>query len=461
MSDNNNNIIELEITDLNNLGCGVGHTAEGIVVFVNGTVAGDTVKVAIIKKNKTYLVGKLLEITKRSVDRTEEDFCSAPQSCGGCVYRNITYEKEKSLKEEYVKTVFHKAGFSDIPIFPIVSTDKITHYRNKAQYPVCIQKGKVSAGFFAVKSHNIVVAEDCLLQPVIFSHILKYVCDYATENDLSVYDEKTGRGLLRHVYLRDGKETGEILLCLVMNGDKMPNQENFCNDLCKKFPQIVGVLLNINRRDTNLILGKETLLLYGRDYIEDILCGVRLRISSGSFYQVNHDAAELLYRKAAEVAELKPTDTLLDLYCGTGSIGLSMANKVKEVIGIEIVPEAVNCARENARLNNIKNARFYCGDAIKAENLMHGAEEERSGKLKADVVIIDPPRKGIDKELVDFIVKKEIERVVYVSCNPDTLARDAVYFKDAGYKIKSVTPVDMFPRTGHVETVVMMSRVKE
>ncbi len=452
--------MQITITDINNLGCGVGHTGDGKTVFVNGAVSGDTVLVKVIKDNKSFLVGKLLEIVERSKDRIYDNICTAPLSCGGCVYRCITYEREKVLKGDYVKTAFRKSGLSDIPISAVHSTNETEHYRNKAQYPVCIQKGRVAAGFFAVKSHNVIVADSCLLQPVVFTEIVKYVCDFATENKFTVYNEENGRGLLRHIFLREGKATGEILLCLVINGDTIPDSENFSEEIRAKFPSIVGIQLNINKKNTNLILGKESSTLWGRGYFEDVLCGVKLHISAGAFYQVNHDATELLYKKAAEVASLEPTDTLLDLYCGIGSIGLSMADKVKEVIGIEIVEEAVACAKENAKLNNIKNASFYCGDATDIENLLKTAETQRAEKISADIVVLDPPRKGIEKALATFIAERKIPRVVYVSCNPDTLARDCVYFTELGYKIESVTPVDMFPRTGHVECVVLMSRVK-
>ena len=451
-----NDVVTLDITDINNLGYGVGRH-EGVVVFVAGAVSGDRVKVKIIKVNKNWCVGKLEDILESSPHRMSECFCSAPESCGGCVYRNVNYEHELELKREYVKNCFKKCGLFDISVNDVLTAGDIKCYRNKAQYPVKMMGGKMKAGFYAAKTHNIVACDNCALQPEIFSKIVSFICEFCDNNKISAYDETTRKGLLRHIYLRYGQSTGEIMVCLVINAKSFSKSEDFAQSLMDRFSGVKSVMLSLNTKNTNVVLGDDFVCIGGKDYIEDILCGVRFRISAGAFYQVNHDGAELLYKIAAELAE-PDGKSIVDLYCGTGTIGLSMAKKAKRVVGIEIVNEAVECAKINAQINGIETAEFYCGDASDTEGLLESAEKQSGKKIDADVVIMDPPRKGSTKELINYLSKRDVKKVVYVSCDPDTLARDCAWFKELGYAIGTVTPVNMFPRTGHVESVVCLTR---
>ena len=454
-----NDIVTLDIIDINNLGHGVGKLPEsGIVAFVPGAVSGDVVRAKLIKVNKSYCVGHLEEILSPSPRRLQEKFCEAPNSCGGCVYRHITYDHELCLKKNYVEFAFKKAGLSDVIINDVITaTKEARRYRNKAQYPVKLTKNGAEAGFYAAKTHNIIPISDCQLQPEIFGEIVSDVCRFVDDEKISVYDELTGKGLLRHIYLRHGKGTGEIMLCLIINGDSLPCREKFAEFIVKKHPQIKSVILNINKKSTNVVLGDEYETVFGNSYITDILCGKKFMISAGSFYQVNHDGAELLYGVAAKRAGLSGEETVLDLYCGIGTIGLSMADKAKEIIGIEIVDEAVRCAEENAALNGIKNAKYFCGDASGAKELFSGVAE-RLKNTKNIVAVIDPPRKGSTPELIEYLAELKIPKIVYVSCDPDTLARDCVLFRTLGYNIGDVTPVDMFPRTGHCECVTLLTK---
>ena len=450
---NKDQILELEITDLNNLGCGVGRH-EGKVVFVKGAVKGDTVRAKIIKVNKGFSVARLEKVIKASDMRIDKDECTAPLACGGCVYRHITYEGELELKREYVKNAFRKAGLPDVRVFSTLSAGRAYGYRNKAQYPLVATKNGVKAGFYASKTHKVIAADSCAIQNEAFTPIVDFICRYADSSRWSVYDEETGRGLLRHVYLRIGEKTGQIMVCLVINGASLSGESEFASALVSGFPGVVSVLINENRENTNVVLGKKYRVLFGKDHIEDELCGLRFKISPQSFYQVNRDGAELLYSVAAERASLTGAEVLMDLYCGTGTIGLSMAEKAKKLCGIEIVSEAVDCARENARENKIDNAEFFCADAGNRDNILSAA-----GGVRPDVVVIDPPRKGSTKELVETLSSLQVPRVVYVSCDADTLARDCVWFAECGYEIGEVQPVDMFPRTGHVESVCLLSKL--
>lgn len=445
-------VITLTVTDLNNLGAGVGRAEDGRVVFVRGAVSGDVVETEIIKVNKSFLVGRLLRVISPSPSRMD-GFCSAPNACGGCVYRHVTYEAELELKRDYVKNAFRKAGLFDVEILPVKHAGRTTGYRNKGQYPLANTKDGIRAGFYAAKSHNLIPADRCMIQSEAFSPIVRAVCSFAEQKSLSVYNEETGKGLLRHIYLRIGERTGQVMLCLVINGESLPFSEDFCREMTETFPAITGILLNVNRENTNVVLGKKMLPLWGNPYIEDELCGLRFRISPDSFYQVNRDGAELLYGIAADLAALTGEETLMDLYCGTGTIGLSMASRAKKLVGVEIVSAAVDCARENAERNGVDNASFVAADAGNAEVILSAA-----GGVRPDVVVIDPPRKGSTRELVKTLSELNVPKVVYVSCDPDTLARDAVWFREEGYEIGEVQPVDLFPRTGHVESVVCLTR---
>lgn len=454
-----NDTVELTVTDLNNLGAGISHLNDGRVVFIRGAVTGDRVKAKIIKLNSNFAVARLEQILEPSPHRDTESFCGASESCGGCVYRHITYEHEKELKKSYVKHAFIKAGLPDVQVNDVHSTNKTKQYRNKAQYPFSSTKQGIVGGFYATKSHNVVPAFDCALQPRIFGEILHAVCDFANSNNLTVYSEETGRGLLRHLYLRMGEQTGQIMLCLVINGEKLPCEQKFIEYINDSFPSVTSIQINVNTKNTNVVLGEKYRTLYGERYIEDVLCGVRFRITPESFYQVNHDGAEMLYGIAKEkaISGFDRKISLVDMYCGTGTIGLSMADAASELVGVEIVEGAVVCARENAKINGVQNAKFYAGDAKDIESLFLSVEAQH-GKLIPDVVILDPPRKGCTPEVIEFLSKREICRIVYVSCDPDTLARDCKLFAELGYTIGEVDPVDMFPRTGHVETIVCLTR---
>ena len=454
-----NDIVILRIEEINNLGYGVGHLQDaderGPVVFVRDGVTGDELEARIIKVNRSYLVARIERMLVPSALRVE-NACAAV-GCGGCVYRQIRYEHELELKREYVKNAFRKAGLFDVSVEPVLSVGALSAYRNKAQYPVGNGKNGMVAGFYATGTHRIVPAADCRLQPQIFSEIVSAICAFCDRERIRAYDEESGKGLLRHIYLRRGTVTGEVMVCLVVNGERLPKERILAGELCARFPQIKSVMLNVNRENTNVVLGDCYRLLEGREWIEDDLCGLRFRISAGAFYQVNHDACELLYQTAQQKAALTGAETVLDLYCGIGTIGLSMAGQAKKVIGIEIVDEAVERARENAARNGVANAYFYCGDASDAQKLLESAEAVH-GDVSEATVIMDPPRKGSTPALIEYLAARGFGRIVYVSCGPDTLARDCALFQRLGYEIGNVTPVDMFPRTGHVESVVCLKR---
>ncbi len=457
----------LTVTDLNNLGCGVGRLPDGVVCFVRGAVTGDVVTAKIIKRTSSYTVGRLETMVSPSPLRDHEVFCTAPEACGGCVYRHLSYEHELTAKHERVRRAFKQAGLSDVEVLPPLhaknedGSAKIRGYRNKGMYPVRAGKNGMEAGFFAAKSHKVIPAADCSLQPAVFGDIVRFICRFCDEHKITAYDETTGKGVLRHIYLRCAAD-GSLMVCPVINAGALPGgqktEEALVDGLLATFPRVVSVQLNINKASTNVVLGDRFVTLYGTGYIEDILCGKRFRISGGSFYQVNRDAAELLYNTAMTMADLRGDEHLLDLYCGAGTIGLSMADRVADVTGIEIVPEAVACAKENAALNGLspERARFLCGDASDAKKLLAAIEE--NGAPSPDLVVIDPPRKGTTRELIQEIAARDIRRVVYISCEPETLARDCAVFRELGYEIGKVQPVDLFPRTGHVETVCLLSK---
>ena len=450
-----NQSVKIKIDDITDLGFGVGR-ADGAVVFVSDTVPGDECEVKIIKVNKTYLVGRVERYIKRS-DLRVCDRCSE-RACKSCAYKNISYEYEASLKEDGVRRLFSSSALSGITTAPITVSPSCARYRNKAQYPITLKDGKRMVGFFAPKSHRVTPIDDCPLTPLVFSEITDELCAIFDEKNVSVYDEESGMGLLRHIYLRRGEISGEILVTVVVNGRELGCTETIVKRITEKFPDVVGILLNVNRDNTNVVLGNEYVTLWGRDHIYDTLSGVRLKITAPSFYQVNHDAAELLYAKAKELATPTKDDTLLDLFCGAGSIGLSMADSVGELIGIEIVDSAVECAKENARDSGIENAHFFTGDATETERLLANAERELGRKISPDIIILDPPRAGCDERLVRFVSTLNAKRIVYISCNPKTLARDVVLFRECGYNTDTVYPFDLFPCTGHVESVVCLTR---
>ncbi len=448
-----NDDIILEITDLTGGGDGIAKADDGRIVFIPNTAVGDTVLAHIIKVKPRYALAKLVEIIKPSPHRIESD-CSIYERCGGCVFRHISYERECEIKYNQVKNSINRIGGIDIEPNAIIKGEFQNNYRNKAQYPIGTDKnGKIICGFYSGRSHRVVPLTSCCLQPQIFEGIIEVFCDWANENNLTAYSEETGKGLLRHLYIRYAEVTNQIMVVVVINGKTLP----CANKLAERFEERFGEAfksfqININTKDTNVILSDKCQRIFGEDYVYDILCGVKIRLSPLSFYQVNRNMAEKLYSKAREYAD--PQDKfILDLYCGAGTIGLSMARKAKKIIGVEIVPEAIEDAKFNAKENGIDNCEFICGDAsFAAKNL-------KNRGINPDVVILDPPRKGCDEEVIKIVANDfKPERVVYVSCNDATLARDCALFKELGYEAKKLTPVDMFPRTGHVEVVALLNR---
>ena len=437
-----NDEIILNVTDYTADGSGVGKY-EGMAVFVPSTAVGDTAKVKILKVKKTYAYGKLMEITHKSNCRTEND-CSAFSRCGGCVFRHISYSAELKAKEIKVYETVKRIGGVDLKPQPIMY-DKEIRYRNKAQYPLNME-GKV--GFYATRSHRVVPCNDCLLQPEIFRSLTGETEKWIEKYNISIYNEDKHKGLLRHIFIRQGGVTKEIMFVAVINGESLPHAKELISSIkAVAGENLKSVQININTADTNVIMGDKCVTLHGDDYITDVLCGVKIRLSALSFYQVNHTMAEKLYKKAADYGEVEGK-TVLDLYCGAGTIGLSLAHKAKKVIGVEIIPEAIKDAEFNARTNGIENAEFYCMDAT---------EFAQKKNLKPDVIIVDPPRKGLTEDLINTIADKfEPQRVVYVSCDVGTLARDIKIFGEKGYELKEYTPADLFPRTAHVETVALL-----
>ena len=441
-----NQDVQLQVEALTNLGTGIGHV-DGMAVFVAGGVPGDTLLVHIIKVKQSYAIAKLLRVVTPSLDRIEADCPLFPQ-CGGCALRTVSYAREAAQKKQQTADAFsHLAGI-DIEPEEILVGDTM-RYRNKAQYPISMENGQAHIGFYAPHSHRVMDCDDCLLQPTEFATIVAILKQFIEENAISVYNAQTGLGLLRHLYLRRAFATGEIMVCLVLNGTALPLSDRLCARLCAAVPSIRTILLNVNTEQTNVILGKQLKVLFGDGYIEDVLCGVKVRLSALSFYQVNHDMAERLYEKAAEFAALSGKEVLLDLYCGTGTIGLSMAKNAKRVIGVEVIPEAIQDAKQNAKENGIENAAFYCADAKQVLGIL---EKEQ---VKPDVVLLDPPRKGCDETVLQTVAELQPEKLVYISCDPATQARDARRLWALGYTVHRLCSVDLFPRTAHVESVAL------
>ena len=447
-----NDQVEIIINGMTHDGSGVGRS-DGIAVFVPNTAVGDKALVHILKVKKNYAYGKLISIIEPSPDRIIPD-CPVFSKCGGCTYRHINYDSELKIKTQKVIDAFSKTAGILPPMEEIIPSEHIERYRNKGQYPLRFsENGSIVSGFFAPYSHRVIACSDCLLAPVEFREIIACVAGFALEKHISVYDESKHSGLLRHIYLRSLQGGKEIMVCLVINGNTLPCVNELIYRLLEINGNIASVILNINKSDTNVITGDKNIVIYGKEYITDVLCGLEFRISPLSFYQVNSAQTENLYRKAQEYANLKPNDVLLDLYCGTGTIGLTMANSCKRLYGVEIIPSAVKNAEENARINGITNAEFYAGDAADMALML----EEKG--VSANVVILDPPRKGCSAELIHTVAIGYCpDRIVYVSCDPATLARDVAAFSQFGYAAQKLTPVDMFPRTSHVETVVLMSK---
>ncbi len=443
-----NDRIKLKIESCSSNGSGVGKN-EGMAVFVPATAVGDEITAHILKVKKSYAFAKIESVESPSPDRIEPE-CPVYLKCGGCVFSHIKYSAEARIKADHVAECFKRIGCVEPEFEPIIAAESDCRYRNKAQYPVAEDNGEIKTGFYSPHSHRVVHCPDCLLQPEDFAAILDIFKAHIKKYKISIYNETEHKGLLRHIYLRKGTKSGEIMVCAVINGSKLPGEKELVMALTEKKQDIKSIIINSNTKNTNVILGEKCRTLWGEDTITDILCGLKFRISPLSFYQINRNQAEKLYNKAAEYAALTGKETVLDLYCGAGTIGLSMAKSAKEIIGVEIVPEAIEDAKINAEINSISNARFICGDAPKAAEIL-----ENEG-VRPDVIILDPPRKGCSPEMIETAARMNPDRIVYVSCDPATLARDCGLFADLGYTTTKATPVDMFPRTGHVECVVKL-----
>ena len=448
-----NQLLTLRIERLSNDGSGVAHSSEGEAVFVPGTAPGDEAQVRIVKDCGRYAFGILDKLLTPSPDRIPVD-CAVAGPCGGCSLRHLDYAAELRAKQESVADAFRRIGGLDVPVLDALPSPEVDRYRNKVQFPVGRDKdGAPCIGFYAGRTHRIVPCPDCKLQPGVLNDIGNTLCAFFAAHGIQPYDEERGKGLVRHIFLRRGAHSGQIMVCLVCTRPKLPHSDELVALLREKFRDIATILINVNAKKTNVILGEESVTLYGPGFIEDTLCGVPVRLGPLSFYQVNTLAAERLYGVAAEYAQLEPDDVLLDLYCGMGTIGLSMANHCRELIGVEIIPEAIDSAKANAaRMGDAVAAksRFFCADAGEA------AARLAAEGLRPDVIMLDPPRKGCDETTLSAVVQMSPRRVVYVSCNPSTAARDAAWLGQHGYRAEKVQPVDLFPRTKHVETVCIL-----
>ena len=451
-----NQILTLRIERLSSDGSGVAHSPDGETVFVPGAAPGDEADVRIVKDCKRYAFGILDHLRTPSPDRIPVD-CAVAGPCGGCSLRHLDYTAELRAKQENVTDAFRRIGGLDVPVLDICPSPEADRYRNKVQFPVGLDKnGNPCIGFYAGRTHRIVPCPDCKLQPGVLNDIGNALCRFFAENGIQPYNEETGRGLVRHIFLRRGAHSGQIMVCLVCTRPNLPHADALCTRLREQFADIATILLNVNSKNTNVILGTETHTLYGPGYIEDTLCGVPVQLGPLSFYQVNTLAAERLYGIAAQYAQLTPDDLLLDLYCGMGTIGLSMVGRCRELVGVEIVPEAIESAKANAaRMGDAVAAKscFFCADAGQA------ATRLAAEGLHPDVVMLDPPRKGCDEATLSAVVRMAPRRVVYVSCNPATAARDAAWLEQNGYHTEKVQPVDLFPRTKHVEAVLLLTKL--
>lgn len=443
-----NDIVELVIDGMTSDGNGVGHL-DGLAVFVPFAVIGDRLEVRIVKTAKNYLFGKIEKIINPSLSRIEPD-CEVFGKCGGCVYRNVDYSAELEYKREKIVAAMKRIGGIDIDVPPVIGGER-DRYRNKLLMPVGVDNNGVArCGFYSKRSHRIIECKDCLLHPSVFSQIVNFTFDYLMNHGVTAYNEITGNGLLRHIYLRHAPSGNGIMLCLVINGNKIGCEKEFVSAVTEKFKDIKSIVININKEKSNIILGEKCIKIYGDECIFGVLRGVNIRLSPLSFCQINSSQAEVLYSIAEEFAQLDENITLLDMYCGAGTIGLSMAGKVRKLIGVEIIEDAVKDANKNAEDSNISNSEFICADADDAADMI-----AKSGQ-KTEVVVLDPPRAGCTLELIDTIVSISPKRIVYVSCDVATQARDVAIFKEKGYILDRIKGVDMFPGTTHVESVCLL-----
>ncbi len=440
----------IDISGMTHEAQGVGR-AEGLAVFVDGVLEGERVEVKIIKLTKSYAIGKLVKLIVPSPHRIEP-FCGAYRRCGGCSLQHMDYRAQLNFKAGLVRDSLKRiGGLTDIVVHDTIGMQHPYQYRNKAQYPVAVIDGNVITGFFAPRSHEVIESDECGIQDVGSDKIRGIIREFLNSYEIPAYDEKTGKGLVRHIITRVGFNTGEIMVVLVINGSSLPNAEELVRQLADGVSGVKSIYLNINTEKTNVILGRKNILLYGGETITDMIGKYRFMISPHSFFQVNPLQTEILYSKALEYAGLSGKETVFDLYCGIGTISLFLSERAGKVYGVEVVEAAIEDARRNAQLNGVKNAEFIAGEAECV------VPELYSQGIRADVVVLDPPRKGCEESLLRLLTEMQPQRIVYVSCNPATLARDLKYLCGHGYKAEEVQPVDMFPWSGHVECVVMMT----
>ena len=447
-----NQIYETVITDYTAEGQGVAHI-EGCAVFIPNAIAGErcTVRIEVAKKN--WAAGKMVEILERSPHRINR-VCPVAKLCGGCDLQHMDYAEEIRMKAERVRQCLNRLGGENLEKVEILAAEDTTCYRNKAQYPVSSKNGKAFAGFFKAGTHQVTPNDRCGILPREMDDVKNAVIGYMNRHKVTAYDEAAHAGLVRHIYVRRGAISKQVLVCLIVNGRKLPHTEDLIKRL-QAIPGFTSLVLSVNTKKGNTILGDEFITLYGPGYIEDTLCDLEFRLSARSFYQVNHHQAQRLYEAAISQAEITKEDTVLDLYCGVGTITLCMAKAAGNVIGVEVIPQAVEDARDNAKRNGIKNAEFFCGDAGEAALAL-----EAKG-IKADVVVVDPPRKGLNADAIEALARFAPRRIVYVSCDPATLARDVALLKERGYVVKNAMAADLFPRCAHVESIVCMIRAKD
>lgn len=422
---------------------------EGCAVFVPNAIAGETCEIRIEKVGKTWASGKIVQILEKSPHRINRE-CPVAKLCGGCDFHHMDYEEESRLKAERVRTCLNRLGGENLESVPMHPAPSTTCYRNKAQYPVSSKKNKAYAGFFKAGTHQVVENDRCLILPPEVDLVKNAVIDYMNQYRVNAYDETTRKGIVRHIYVRQGAVSGQLLVCIVATTRKLPRTEALIERL-KKISGFTTLVLSVNTKAGNAVLGDEFITLYGPGFIEDTLCGLTFRLSPRSFYQINHHQAQELYKAAIEAAGITKDDTVLDLYCGVGTITLAMSKAAGKVIGIEVIPQAVEDARENAIRNHIQNAEFLCADAGQA-----ALDLEQQG-IHADVVIVDPPRKGLNTDAIQAIARFTPRRLVYVSCDPATLARDTALLKEKGFTLQSAQAFDLFPRCAHVESVAVFA----